>query len=665
MQGRKDASSFIKTFSGTHRFILDYLVEEVIDQQHSDVQEFLLRTSILEQMTAPLCTAVTGRGNSQAILTQLEGANLFLVPLDDERCWYRYHHLFADLLRVRLQQTQSEQISILHRRASEWFASNDLIPEAVSHALAANEFERVVNLLAGNALAMIYQGELRTLVTWLEALPDEALSSQPWLNIARAWTLSYAGKFDAIESLLNKTEKALVDRDDLVEGNILSELEFQSLIGHIVTIRAYTAAIRGENSCAAELATEAMQHLPAGDLMLRGYILTLLGAVLRSSGDLVAAEKAASEAIAISQAAGDCRLSAVILCDLAALQYTKGQLHKAVATCQEVQQISTQYAGQSGRPLPVMGYAQMRLSAVLREWNDLENASRCAREGLKLCKQWGQADFLVYGYIELANILQATRDLDSAFEAIQMGKRVVNTVSPWSGFQLEAEQVQLWLAHNNILEVSSWVRESRLSSDDKLSYQYLFRYIILARVFIAQKVLDEAVKLLERLLEVAEATGATGYVIEIMTLQAIALQAQGEIDQALIPLARALALAEPEGYLRTFIEEGVPMGVLLRQAVARGIAVRYAGKLLAVLEKETSGRSVSSRSSSKSITEPLTERELQVLRLLNTHLSSREIASELFISANTTRSHIKNIYSKLNVHRRKDAVTRAMEMELL
>jgi LuxR family maltose regulon positive regulatory protein len=665
MQGREDVASFIKAFSGAHRFILDYLVEEVLDQQPSDVQEFLLRTSILERMSAPLCNVVTERVNSQTILTRLEGANLFLVPLDDERRWYRYHNLFADLLRVRLGQIQSEQIMILHRRASEWFEKNELIAEAVSHAVEANDFERVVSLLAGNALSMIYQGELRNLVTWLKAFPGEALSSQPWLNIARAWTLTYTGKFDAIESLLNKTETALMNLDDRIEKPILSDVEFRSLRGHITTIRAYTAAIRGENTRATELANAALQNLSVDDFMVRGYTMTLLGSLLRMSGDLFAADKASSKAVDLSQAAGDCHLSAVVLCDLAALQYTKGQLHKAVATCREVLQISAKYAGQSGRPLPVKGYALTRLSAVLREWNDLENALRYAREGLELCKQWGRVDFLVYSCIELAKILQAIEDVDGAFEVIQMGKRLVNTISPWPGHLLEPAQVQLWLSHGNLVDVSSWVQDSELSSDDNISFQYLFRYIILARVFIAQKVFDEAEKLLKRLLEVAEATGATKYVIEILILQAVALQTQGEIDQALVPLARALALAETEGYVRTFIDEGIPMVVLLRQAIVCGIAVRYAGQLLAFLEKETSGKTVSRKASIKSISEPLSERELQVLRLLTTHLSSREIASQLVISVNTTRSHIKNIYSKLNVHNRTDAVTSAREMDLI
>jgi LuxR family maltose regulon positive regulatory protein len=665
MRGRKDVSGFIESFSGSHRFILDYLVEEVLDQQSLTIQEFLLKTSILESLSGSLCDAVTDRADSQTTLTQLEQANLFLVPLDDERRWYRYHHLFADLLRIRLEHTQAEQTPTLHHRASQWFEQHGLIAEAVSHALEANDFERVVRLLAGNALAMIYHGELRTLVSWLEAIPDEVVRSQPWLNIAHAWTLAYAGKFDAIGPLLKETEKALVGFNEHIEGLILSEVECQRIVGHITIIRTYIAALRGDSSRAAKLACEALKHLPGDDLMVRGYIMTLLGAVLRTSGDFIAAAEASTKAIAISQAAGDSHLSAVVLCDQAALHYSQGQLHKTAATCRDAQQISDKYAGQSGRPLPVMGYAYIRLSAVLREWNDLETATRYAGAGLELCQQWGQADFLVYSYIELAKVLQATGDIDGALEAIQKGKRIASNVPPWPGFPVAAQQARLWLAQGKLGDVSYWVQESGLRIDDRISFQYLFRYIILARVLIAQGVFDEAAGLLSRLLEVAETARAMGYVIEILVLQALALQAQGKTDRALTSLERALSLAEPEGYVRTFINEGAPMGKLLRQATARGIAVGYIGKLLTALEKEIKGKRQFGNAFPASMVEPLSVRELEVLRLLKTHLSSTDIAEELTISVNTVRTHIKSIYSKLNVHSRQDAVQRAQELELL
>jgi LuxR family maltose regulon positive regulatory protein len=661
MRGRKDVSGFIASFSGTHRFILDYLVEEVLDQQSLTIQDFLLKTSILESLSGPLCDAVADREDSQIILTQLEQANLFLIPLDDERCWYRYHHLFADLLRIRLEHTQPEHTPTLHRRASEWFEQNGLIAEAVNHSLVANDFERVVRLFAGNTLAMIYHGESRTLVSWLEALPDEVVRSQPWFSIAHAWTLAYAGEFDAIETLLKETEKVLVGFDELV----LSEVEYQRIVGHIAIIRSYIAARRGDSSRAAKQACKALQHLPADNLMERGYILTLLGAVLRTSGDFNAATEASTKAIAISQATGDSQLSAVVLCDQAALHYSQGQLHKAAAICRDAEQISDKYAGQSGRPLPVMGYAYIRLSAVLREWNELETATGYAREGLELCKQWGQADFLVYSYIEVAKVLQAIGDMDGALDAIQTGKRIASNVSPWPGFHVATQQARLWLVQGKLEDVTRWVQVSGLRNDDSLSFQYLFRYIVLARVLIAQGVFDEAAGLLSRLLEVAETARAMGCMIEILILQALALQAQGKIDHALTSLERALVFAEPEGYVRTFIDEGSSMGKLLQQTTAPGVAVGYVGKLLTALKKETKSKRQLGEGFSASIVEPLSERELEVLRLLKTHLSSTGIAEELTISANTVRTHIKNIYSKLNVHNRQDALQRAQELELI
>ncbi|MES0361854.1 MAG: LuxR C-terminal-related transcriptional regulator, partial [Anaerolineales bacterium] len=311
------------------------------------------------------------------------------------------------------------------------------------------------------------------------------------------------------------------------------------------------------------------------------------------------------------------------------------------------------------------GYAYTRLSAVLREWNDLEKATHFAGEGLELCKQWGQADFLVSSYIEVAKVLQANGDIDGAYEAILNGKRIASTVSPWHGFHVESQQVRLWLAHGNLENVSCWVQESGLRIDDRLSFQYLFRYIVLTRVFIAQGEFDQAAGLLPRLLEVAETAKAMSYMIEILVLQAMSLQAQGKIDLALTPLERALALAEPEGFERTFIDEGIPMGVMLRQAVVQEIAVGYAEKLLSALDLETKDRLGPRSASHESMVEPLSERELEVLRLLKTHLSSTAIAEELTISVNTVRTHIKNIYSKLNVHNRQEAVQRAQEIELL
>jgi len=502
MRGRKDISGFVRAFSGSQRFILDYLVEEVLDRQPRATQEFLLQTSILDRMTASLCDVVTNGTDSQTILVQLEQTNVFLMPLDDERRWYRYHHLFADLLRSRLELTQPDQVPALHRRASEWYEGQGLMAEAVGYALATNDIERVVHLVSGNALSMIYYRELRTLVGQLAALPDEVVRTQPWLCVAYAWALAYAGEIDGVEALLLEAERALADLDGQSEERVPGETEERRMAGHIAAIRAYAAALKGDMPRAAELAREALHHLPAGDLMVRSYATTLLGAVLRPCGALVAAAEACTEAIAISQAAGDSYFAAVALCDLAALHFVRGQLHEAAAACQNVQQIADRYGQRGGRPLPVLGYAYVRWGAILREWNDPETAKRYAQEGLALCKQWGQADVLVYGYSEVAKVLQTSGDTEGALDTIEKGKRIASSVSPWPGQRVAAEQARLWLMQGNLSAASRWVQEDRLGIHDDLGFQHLFRYVVLARVLIAQGAFHEALQLLARLLEV-------------------------------------------------------------------------------------------------------------------------------------------------------------------
>ncbi len=656
MQGREDIAAFIKAFGGSHRFILDYLVEEVLERQSNDIQEFLLETSILERMTASLCDAVTDRDDGQAILPRLDQANLFIVPLDDERRWYRYHHLFADLLRSRLEQTQPEQVPALHRQASKWYEQNGLIYEAVTHALAAGDAERVGRLIAGNALTMIYHGQLTTLLGCLEALPDDIVRSRPWLCVAYAWALAYSGQLDAVKPVLQAAETAL--------AGLEATGEIRRVTGHVAAIRAYSADLRGEYSHAAELAREALERLPDEDLMIRGFALSLLGTALRDSGDLVAATLASTEAVTISLAAGDVRVAVTALCELAILLIWQGQLRRAATHSRDALQLADGFAGQSGQQLPATGLAYARLSSVLREWNDLEAATHYARKAVELCEQWGQADISIVGYSCLARALQATGDSDGALNAIQRMRQIASAVSPYYGALAAVWEAQLQLAQGDTA-AARWARESGLSVDDEANLDVESAYRTIARILIAQGEFDPALRLLARLLKASETAGAIGYAIEIQVLQAMAHHARGEGDKALPILERALSLAEPEGYVRTFIDEGEPMGQLLRQAAARGIAVGYVGKLLAALEQETEDRHRLGRAVPGSMVEPLSERELEVLRLLTTHLSSTEIARELIISVNTVRSHIKSIYSKLDVHSREDAVQRAEKLDLL
>ena len=701
MQGQ-DAVSFVRAFSGSHRYILDYLVEEVLDRQPPDIQAFLLQTSILERLTASLCDAVrfgcdetpsissgsavrfgddeapsissgtavrldsdeapsrARAGDSQAILEQLEQANLFLIPLDDERRWYRYHRLFADLLRSRLEKDDGERVSALHRRASAWCEGQGLISEAVGHALAAGEVERVARMAKQNALATMDHGQLTTLVGLLDALPDEVVSSRPWLCVAHAWALMFAGQLDAVELRLESAETTLDRFGDATraEGPALSTGEGRHLAGHIAAIRAYVATLRGDMSNAAELTREALEQLPEEDLAVRGLAAGLLGSALRWSGDLVEATQALARAMAITQVTGDSHTAVEALCSLAAVQLAQGQLRKTVATCRDALLLADEHLKRGGQRLPIAASGFNLMSQVLREWNDLAGAIRQARKGIELSEQWGWPEGVALGYRRLARALQAVGNADGAHEAIQKAKQAASGLSPWFGAHMAAHEARLWLAQGNLTPASHWAQESGLSADDEPSYQSMDEYSALARLLMAQGRLDEASRLLTRLVEVTEAAGAMGFVIESLVLRALALQAQGKEDEALAALERALALGEPEGYVRTFIDEGSQMGQLLRRAVVQGLTPDYASKLLAALEEEAA-------TDPTPLVEPLSPRETEVLRLLTTHLSHAEMAEELVVSVHTVRSHVKSIYSKLHAHSRMEAVERARELGLL
>jgi LuxR family maltose regulon positive regulatory protein len=687
-QGVPDLTAFIKAFTGSHRFILDYLGQEVLDQQSSATQQFLLETSILERMTAPLCdtvrfgdvrmpgsparTDVTDSHDSQGMLIRLEQANLFLVPLDDERRWYRYHHLFRDLLRSRLGQTYPDRVSVLHRRASEWYEENGLIPEAVGHALEAEDFERVAHLVQGNALAMLDDGELGTLVRRLDALPDELLRSQSWLSLAKAWSHVYTGPLDAVEPQLNAAERALADGKQRDEGVADTHRDVaqrvadeQQILAQITAIRTVVASMSGDHARALELAHQALELLPEGALMVRGLVEAAGASALRQTGRLAAAAQAYARAATVSQAAAGRHIAVYALCELASLRLFQGQLHKAATAYRDALALTEAHLERTGRRPLVSGYISAQLSQVLLEWNDLDGAIQHAREGVRLCQQWGTADAVVFGCVDLARVLQALGDTSGALDAIQKAKAAAKELSPWFVDQVTAAEVRLRLALGDVAGASEWAQESGLRVDDELIFDRELMYRALVRILIAQDRSDDALKLLERLLRMAEPAGAMGCVLEMLILRAMAHQARGEDDEALVALERALLFAEPEGYVRTFVAEGAPMGRLLWTAVGRGISSQYASQLLAALETELGDREQKAEPLPLLLEEPLSEREMDVLRLLPTNLSTPEMAEELIISVNTVRHHVKNIYRKLDVHTRMDAIGRAKRLGLL
>jgi LuxR family transcriptional regulator, maltose regulon positive regulatory protein len=668
MQSREDTSGFIEAFTGTNRYVLDYLADEVLQMQPEQVQTFLLQTSILDRLTGPLCDAVIGQSNGQAMLEGLEHANLFLVPLDQERRWYRYHHLFSDFLRSRLRRIQPKRVPELHRRAAGWYEEHGAITEAVGHALAAEDFERAARLVEQTRAAMITRDELNTLLGWLKALPDELVRSRPPLCLAYAWVLVLTGQVDAVEARLRDAEFAL-------DAGSAEPEERDRVLGETAAARAEVARMRGDMPRAIELSHQALEILPEDTLLLRSVVALNLGSAYWISGDTTAASQASSEATVLSQAAGNIYVTLVALRGLALVKAAQGRLREAAELYRRALRLGPERGYEL---LPVMGYVYVGLGELLREWNDLEAASHFLTEGIELCKQGGLVVPLPDGYISLSRVKQAREDTAGAFATVQEAEQLMrrHNISLLVA-KLAAHRARLSLAQGDVEAIARWAGESDLGVDDELSFQREFEHTTLARVLIAQDKTGEAQQLLERLLAAAGADERVGSLIEILALRALALQAASDMGGAVNALARALSLAEPEGYVRVFADEGAPMAALLPKVLeaqkegglaptSPNISRKYVGKLLAAIKARTaSPTGMSLSATAGSLVEALSERELEVLRLVALGASNREIARKLFISLSTVKTHINNIYRKLEVRTRTQAVARARELKLL
>jgi LuxR family maltose regulon positive regulatory protein len=655
-QDPERVAGFIAGFTGSHRYVLDYLVEEVLQRQTEAVQSFLLQTAILDRLSGALCDAVTGLSSGQSTLEELERANLFLVPLDDERRWYRYHRLFADLLRSRLEQLDSVTVTALHRRAAAWYESRGLVLEAMGHALDCGDVEWAARLVEGNALAMVDHGELTALMEWLDGLSSSAARSRPWLDIAHAWALAYAGRVDAVGRLLEDVEVTLVR---FPQGD-----DRRRILGHGEAIRAYVAWMKGEAPSAIDHARRALGHLPPTDRTARAQVATTLGTALVQRYQLDAAAEALEQAVAVGRTTENLHVELLATSGLAHLLIIQGQLHRAAAICRKALGRAEAQIKRDGLPAPAAGNTYALFSDVMREWNDLENAVALARQGLELTERWGQADTLTVNAIYLAEALRALGDLEGALDAIRRAKQITRDISPWMRIQVTMVEALLLLDQGNVEAAVRWAEAHALGHEDAFDPAAGIAYAVLARVRIAQGLSDQALGILARLRGQAQAAGATGRLISVLSIEAVALQALGRVEEALITLTRALSLAEPEGYVRVFLDLGRPMERLLRQVTGPAI-VGYGPALLEAFEAERRPSPAPAPAPASPLIEPLTDREMEVLGVLSGGLSNQEIAVQLHIAVGTVKNHLKSIYGKLDVHSRIQAVARARELGLL
>ena len=686
LQGREDAADFVAAFSGNDRYVVDYLLEEVLQRQPDRVRHFLLQTAILERLSGSLCDAVTDQTDGQEMLETLERSNLFIIPLDNKRQWYRYHHLFADVLQAHALMEWPEEIPSLHGQASDWYEQNGLFSDAIRHALAAQDFERAAGLIEQAWPTMRRRQRETTVLGWITSLPDALIRNRPVLSVAYALVLLNDGQLDAVESRLQDAERCLgagiaVDSQEppaverAVESVVKDDAQLQSLPASIANARAYRAQALRDVSSTVTYAQQALKLLPKDEEYERGTTAALLGLAYWTSGRPEAGYRSFAEGLAIFKQMGLTQMAVGGTLILAQMSMAQGRLRRAIDICEQSLQLATE---QGGPVLPGTPELYLALSEVRYEQGDLAAASQLLLSGETLRQQASLSGVAYLWWVVQARVKAAEGDLATALDQLHEAERLyAQTPIPVPDVRpTEALRVRWWLRQGRLAGALGWVRECGLSVDDPPSYLHEYEHLTLAIVEIAQyrrNGTDEGVRqvvgLLTRLLAAAEANERTTSTIKILVILALARAAQGDLPAAIASLERALILAEPEGHVRIFVEHGTPMEPLLREIMTRGITPTYIQQLLAALETwgcpQPKAPTAAGVPASQPLIEPLSQRELEILRLLNTELSGPEIARELVVALSTVRTHTKRIYRKLNVTNRRAAVNRATELELI
>lgn len=692
MQGIEDVSGFIRSFSGSHRYIFDYLAQEVLNRQPPEIQAFLLQTSVLERLCSDLCEAILdnkGKGigdkgtlspipysPSQEILEFLERSNLFLVPLDQERRWYRYHHLFAEFLQTRLeQQAGREAIARLRRSASQWFEQRGYISEAISLALAAEDYDQAVSLVKAATEEMFLRSQLHTLVRWVQAIPDYSLRADPVLSMSYCWALLATGQTADIEPHLQGVEHILGTAADGSEYSLSQSADIQGALGEITCIRASLAFNQMDFHRVVFLSKQAQTYLNQSNGIslftertdLMGIASFNLAVAFEMMGDLTAAKEEFSRCIPLIQ--NNLHLLPLAISHLAQLHWVGGQLRQAEQTYLQAQQV----VGKAGTFSPMAGTIYTGLGNILYEKNKPEQAVDHFNRGIEMGRQWTMWEVLVSGYAGLLRVKMAQDQFDEACSLLEELNQYVNRFQiAWGPPTIEMLKALVSANMGDLEDAARWAASSGIPLDREINYFLEGQAIILARVLIKLRKLEPAGRLVSSLLAGAEAGQRWGRVIEILILQALIQSDQRKWEDALEALHRALTLAEPEGYIRIFLDEGEPVKALLKdiQLNAKGPLAAYIRELLAAFPDGDQAAPIPSKieSPKPALQKPsdmLSSRELEVLRLIADGLTNQEIAERLVVSLNTVKTHVKNIFSRLEVSSRTQATAKARELGLL
>jgi LuxR family maltose regulon positive regulatory protein len=669
MQGLEDTAGFIQSFTGSHHFVLDYLIEEVLQKQPESVQNFLLLTSILKRMCGPLCDAVLpgSSDTGEETLVYLDRANLFIIPLDNERRWYRYHHLFAELLRTRLARAYPDQITELHRRASDWHANNGFPYEAITHALTVQDWTRAAEVIERFSDELPMRGESNTRLGWFESFPTQILMDRPRLGLTYAWALLMSNQLDRAEQQLNQLTP-------LVQTTA-------SLLGELYVIRVLIAARRYDTPAMIELAQQALSRVPPEEASARSRILLTLGVAYdEMGGDIASAKNAFREAYELGKASpspssvGNAPLPLTALAYLADYEWLEGNLRSASRMYDQAIELSEKWGGGSSIALCLI---QQGRASLLYEWNDLDGTASALQECFHIAELWKSPRFLVPAYGLSALVMQARGRAEEANAMIHRAEQAAcdSYSLPYDMGMLALYQIAFWTAQNDLSSIEKWERDHDSDWRSRTGRARDALTIVLARSALEHfhrrrdgSALSQARVLIEPALEQAQASGLMFNVTRLLILKALVSYAQRENDSALTTLKSALTLAEPENYMRSFLDPGKPMEELLSwslesQSLNEPHLRAYAGKLLSHFGVNTS---IEARQpTAETLFEPLSQRELEVLRLIAQGLSNREISERLFLALSTVKGHNRVIFDKLQVQRRTEAVARARELGLL
>ena len=673
MQGREDVAAFVKAFTGSHIYVAEYLVEEVLQRQSEGIQTFLLQTSLLKRMNAGLCKAVTGCQDGQVILQALHRENIFVIPLDNEGNWFRYHHLFADLLNARLRQSASaEEIAALQLCAAEWYERNGFALEAVNSALAAEDFERAVELVKESTRDLIFTGQLNILGNWLEVFPKSTFDAHPDLVFYQFW-------IDVLQNKADLSAKAIQEKEDLLKS-LPSSPENDRLKGELMAVICRAIALSGRTLEGIRLGQDALTYLPADNLASRARVNSALATAHDLEGRAEIAESLYQESFTQAIAAGEYRLAAHTLMVKGLIQIHYGHLHEAAKTYQRIVDMvpadpiggdSTSNVKSNKVFLPA-GQGYIGLGCIYLEWNDLDTAENYLQRGMDLCRQGG-LDGIFIGKVRMSRLRQARGDLAGALDEIQMSQQIPRADT----FNLVTRQIQIALAEGNVDQAKRLAEplidmlSGALAPKPPIVFLEIIQSII-ARVYLANGEIEKALQVVGELNASTEPGGRLGRLIEVHLLRALAYlkQSGGRLSpNSIQSLERALELGEPQGYALLFLEEG-PESIPLLNAVANGRSTpdrvkKYARTLLNAFDRIGKSETHRSTIGSTDLVEQLTPREMEVLKLLASGDSNQTIADKLVITVRTVKKHTGNIYGKLGASSRIQAVAQAHELGLL